>query len=167
MCYYASENVGAKVVNVKSQFPIVESVYLRRIKKGVVYMQKKYRTIICYLLAGFMLVVGLYSERITISSAFSCVQQESTSYVLSFQSVVKPTRACTGEMLGIFQERDVRAKSNIKFLLYFLIPNVCFLHIGQSYMYVKEVCVLTFSQEKRITDYMHKADGKKRILCFS
>lgn len=119
LCYYASKKVGAKVVNVKSRFSIIESVYLERMKKGVVSMQKKYQTIICYLLAVFMLVVGLYSEKITINSTFSCVQQESTSYVLSFQSVVKPTRACTGEMLGIFQERDVRAKSNIKFLLYF------------------------------------------------
>ncbi len=132
---------------------------------------KKQRCI-CVLIAYFVLVSGMYFENIKVDSAFVCAPTETTNaYVFSLDTGHTATEACTTEMLGVrqgagFQEFSARfanQRKDTKIASDDRGQSIIALKNGVSYAILEKIEQISEFQEKLVTNYIHKSDGKKRI----
>lgn len=124
------------------------------------------------IIAFVLLISGMYFEDFKIDSVFVCTPFETpVSQMLSVDTIMTDTPACTTEMLGVRENTNLgqmtlrfsNQRRDSKTLLDVLCPNIFFQNKGKFYPGFEKIALVSKNQEKLITNYIHNSDGKKRI----
>lgn len=131
---------------------------------------KQYR-IICFIIAVLVSISGMCFEDVKADCGFEYAPVEKTNaHIIDGDSAIKDTGICTTEMLrscnaGV--QQHLRAyegqRRELKGSLYFLCADIISLNEGHLFN-GSQICLFcSHNQNKFITNYIHKSDGKKRI----
>lgn len=136
-------------------------------------MQNNRKRLLCIIFTLFIFVYGMYFEELREVMSFPKVfAADTASFVITdnINENMEP-QMCTSQMLGVYgkkndekitfqttdQDRDMRIS------LDFLCQDIFSIKEGKVYSDLEELWPILEKQDKHVTNYIHKSDGKKRI----
>lgn len=126
----------------------------------------------CMVLALCLMTSWMYFETAKMPSAYAITcEKEPLSGCLTDGSVSQKMEVCTGKMLGICenagtQQQHIHSqqrREEIEISFAVLCQQFFWPGNGKPHIFLEEAERLLGSQRVSVTNYIHKADGKKRI----
>lgn len=136
-------------------------------------MQNKRNKLLCIIFTLFIFVYGMYFEELREDMVLcnTFVQKSESCVITDNLNENMEPQMCTVQMLSTRERKGVEKmtpqdtiqRRDMRVSLDFLCQNLFSLKEGKVYSNLEELQSILEKQEKHVTNYIHKSDGKKRI----